>query len=119
MKCVRPRVGVLAGRVALEQSGNTWRAAGASPSDRGYDHEWRKARAEWLREHRLCTHCEDEGIFTDCSSGGGVVDHRIPHRGDKALFWDRGNWQTLCKTHHDRKTAAELKSGAYPLLPQG
>lgn len=36
-----------------------------------------------------------------------VVDHVIPHRGDKALFWDSDNWQPLCKPCHDRKTAAQ------------
>jgi 5-methylcytosine-specific restriction protein A len=34
-----------------------------------------------------------------------VVDHRIPHRGDKRLFWDQSNWQSMSKTCHDRKTA--------------
>ena len=36
-----------------------------------------------------------------------VVDHIWPHKGDRALFWDRGNWQSLCKACHDRKTALE------------
>jgi 5-methylcytosine-specific restriction protein A len=36
-----------------------------------------------------------------------VVDHIIPHKGDKALFWDSGNWQALCKRCHDVKTATE------------
>lgn len=36
-----------------------------------------------------------------------IVDHIIPHKGDKQLFWDRDNWQPLCKKHHDRKTATE------------
>jgi hypothetical protein len=25
-----------------------------------------------------------------------VVDHTGPHKGARALFWDRGNWQSLC-----------------------
>jgi 5-methylcytosine-specific restriction protein A len=37
-----------------------------------------------------------------------VVDHIIPHQGDMTLFWDAdSNWQSLCKTCHDRKTATE------------
>jgi len=31
-----------------------------------------------------------------------VADHREPHRGDEALFWDIDNLQTLCKPCHDR-----------------
>ncbi len=30
-----------------------------------------------------------------------VADHVVPHRGDEALFWDRGNLQCLCKDCHD------------------
>jgi 5-methylcytosine-specific restriction endonuclease McrA len=29
-----------------------------------------------------------------------VVDHIQPHRGDQRLFWDRRNWQPLCRTCH-------------------
>jgi 5-methylcytosine-specific restriction protein A len=36
-----------------------------------------------------------------------VVDHIVPHKGDQALFWDKNNWQSLCKPHHDAKTARE------------
>lgn len=30
-----------------------------------------------------------------------VVDHIIPHRGDKKLFWDPGNWQALSDDVHN------------------
>ena len=29
-----------------------------------------------------------------------ALDHIIPHRGDRKLFWDRDNWQALCKSCH-------------------
>jgi 5-methylcytosine-specific restriction endonuclease McrA len=29
------------------------------------------------------------------------VDHIIPHRGDKRLFWHRANWQPLCAPCHN------------------
>jgi 5-methylcytosine-specific restriction protein A len=32
------------------------------------------------------------------------VDHKTPHRGAYALFWDRQNLQGLCKRCHARKT---------------
>lgn len=31
-----------------------------------------------------------------------VADHKTPHRGDAALFWDPANLQCLCKRCHDR-----------------
>lgn len=36
-----------------------------------------------------------------------VVDHIKPHRGDWQLFVDATNHQSLCKHHHDQKTARE------------
>lgn len=36
-----------------------------------------------------------------------VVDHIVPHRGDWEKFIDPANHQSLCKWHHDQKTALE------------
>jgi 5-methylcytosine-specific restriction protein A len=36
-----------------------------------------------------------------------VVDHIIPHRGNRELFWDTENWQALCTPCHNRKTKQE------------
>lgn len=70
-------------------------------SERGYDRKWQRARAKYLRRHPLCVHCQRDGKLV----AGNVVDHITAHRGDPALFWDTANWQTLCKRHHDVKTA--------------
>jgi 5-methylcytosine-specific restriction protein A len=40
-----------------------------------------------------------------------VVDHVVPHRGDAILFWDRANWQSMCKPCHDTKTTREGRWG--------
>ena len=71
-------------------------------AERGYDKHWRAASADFLARNPLCAQCRKEGRLTPAT----VVDHVEPHRGDKKLFWDRNNWQSLCKTHHDRKTAS-------------
>lgn len=67
---------------------------------RGYDSRWRKARADFLQRNPLCVKCMAQGRITPAT----VVDHIIPHRGDRKLFWDGQNWQPLCKSCHDRKT---------------
>lgn len=69
--------------------------------ERGYDSRWREARREHLRVHPLCEECQRAGRIRAATA----VDHIIPHRGDKRLFWDRSNWQSLCDTCHGRKTA--------------
>jgi len=69
-------------------------------TQRGYGYKWQQAREGWLRKHPLCIMCDKATIATE-------VDHKMPHKGDMALFWDSGNWQSLCKSHHSEKTARE------------
>lgn len=85
----------------------SWRNAKGSASERGYTYAWTKARNAFLREYPLCVMCEVEGHVT----AAAVVDHIIPHRGDETLFWERGNWQSLCKLHHDSDKQVFEKSG--------
>lgn len=71
-----------------------------SPSKRGYGSKWVKESARWLQAYPACREC---GLIDVRSRM--VVDHIIPHRGDMELFWRRSNWQTLCRTCHNQKTA--------------
>ena len=75
-----------------------------SAAERGYDSKWRSARGRFLREHPLCADCLRAGKLTAAT----IVDHIIPHRGDQLLFWDKENWQPLCKDCHDQKTGLGL-----------
>lgn len=43
-----------------------------------------------------------------------VVDHKIPHRGDSKLFWDRSNWQPLCADHHNGVKQRQDNRGYLP-----
>jgi 5-methylcytosine-specific restriction protein A len=70
-------------------------------AQRGYNKRWQKARMSFLKRHPLCVECEVRGLLRPAQ----VVDHIIPHKGNKQLFWDRDNWQALCKACHDEKTA--------------
>lgn len=62
-----------------------------SSSSRGYTGAWQKARDAFLRKHPFCRMCGD---------AAQVVDHIRPHKGDKEMFWDRDNWQSLCTPCH-------------------
>jgi 5-methylcytosine-specific restriction protein A len=75
--------------------------------ERGYGHKWRKARESFIKANPLCVECAKADIVEPAT----VVDHIIPHKGDIKLFWDRKNWQPLCKQHHDRKTMNEGSFG--------
>lgn len=74
-----------------------------SSAERGYGSRWQKARATYLRSHPLCCKHEEKGEIVAATE----VDHKVPHRGDQQLFWDRNNWQPLCKSCHSHKTATE------------
>lgn len=69
-----------------------------SASKRGYDHRWRKARKVFLMNNPACVKC---GRLAD------VVDHIVPHKGDKQLFWNQSNWQPMCTSCHSAKTVRE------------
>ena len=76
---------------------------------RGYDRKWQKARLSYLRQHPYCVCCMKEGKMVEAT----VVDHIRPHRGNHVLFWDKNNWQSLCKPCHDRKTWNEDANPEY------
>lgn len=72
---------------------------------------WRVLRIEVFKRDRFT--CQWPGCGrVEGNTSKLVCDHRRPHRGDQALFWDRTNLQTLCKTPcHDRhKQALEQAS---------
>lgn len=81
---------------------------------RGYDARWSKERDEFLRQHPLCVECRKKDYINPAT----VVDHIIPHKGDQTLFWDKTNWQPLCETHHNIKTATEDRGGWSPVTKQ-
>lgn len=76
-------------------------------TERGYGWRWRKERTRFLAQHPLCSYCEAAGRV----KAAEVVDHITPHKGDERLFWDRSNWQAMCKPCHDRTKQREERSG--------
>ncbi|MDW4550872.1 HNH endonuclease [Defluviimonas sp. D31] len=84
---------------------------------------WRRLAAAQKARAPLCAACLTRGFANDGSltSAGApqpdprrrflVADHRIPHRGDVALFHDPDNLQTLCPDDHDRNKQREEVRG--------
>lgn len=65
-----------------------------SSSRRGYDANWRKIRDTHLRENPFCI---------ICGKAASHIDHIIPRASGGTDDWD--NLQSLCHSHHSRKTA--------------
>lgn len=101
--CAHPICPNLTRKKYCEQHKNSDDKVRANSHQRGYDGRWRKARVTYLSKHPVCVECAKEGRVVPAT----VVDHIIPHKGDKKLFWDTNNWQPLCASCHSRKTIKE------------
>ena len=64
---------------------------------------YQKARLGFLKKHPLCAECGRQGITKAATD----LDHIIPVRDAPDRFWDRTNWQPLCRECHEAKTVEE------------
>ncbi len=65
---------------------------------RGYTREWETESRKFLKAHPICNRCGNHAE---------VVDHILAHKGDERLFWNRANWQPLCRHCHNSAKQAE------------
>ncbi|MGE6740256.1 HNH endonuclease [Allorhizobium pseudoryzae] len=78
--------------------------------------EWWKLRSSQIKTKPHCRFCAQSGVFRAAE----IVDHVKPHRGDRALFFDPNNLQSLCKPCHDRlKQGAERRGYDSRIGPDG
>jgi len=69
---------------------------------RGYNARWHKTSKAFLEENPVCV-IRGPG----CTYIATETDHIEPHKGNKEKFWDKSNFQPVCKRCHSRKTAEE------------
>lgn len=96
-----PRVGVLAREGKRDRSAAHWRPWYSTK-------RWRELRLKVLeRDGYVCqrTGVVCAGVSPEPNSP--VVNHKVPHRGDPALFWDEANLETVTKQVHDTIIQAE------------
>ena len=80
--------------------------------ERGYDARWRAFRRRFLSEHPMCEYCLADGK----AEWATVVDHDVPHNGDRVAFWST-SFSALCARHHNgEKQAAEARYSGDELL---
>ena len=100
-----PRLSYLAGAADTSDHG------GKGNSRAG--HQWynlaKWKRLRWsilVRDGFKCQMCGRLNGYTKFL----VADHKVPHRGNSALFWDANNLWTLCKSpcHDKHKQAMEI-----------
>ena len=67
--------------------------------------EWRKdLRPTQLMREPFCRECAKAGRRIRAPD----VDHIVDHKGNWAVFCDRGNLESLCHSCHSRKTVREM-----------
>ena len=69
---------------------------------------WKLMRDWQLNRSPLCDECRKHGLAVAATD----VDHVRAHRGDRALFFDAENLQSLCRKCHHRKTMQETHGKA-------
>lgn len=74
---------------------------------------WRALRRQ-VFERDVYT-CQRSGVVCGArypSPHSPVANHKIPHKGDPALFWDINNIETVTKAVHDSIIQAEERAAA-------
>ena len=71
--------------------------------------QWQSLRARQLRNEQLCQ-CPHHQA-KDPEAIANVVDHIIPHRGDRHKFYDFSNLQSMTKQCHDKFKQSLEKGG--------
>jgi len=76
-----------------------------SARERGYDNKWERVSKAFLAlpENRFCA--------CGCGKPADMVDHKVAHKADKRLFWNRSNWQPMNRRCNSRK--AVLTEGGF------
>jgi 5-methylcytosine-specific restriction protein A len=80
-----------------------------------YGWKWRAYSKRFLAKHPLCNDPFD--VHRGRVAPSQQVDHIVPHKGDKTLFWDTRNHQALCASCGGRKSAVEEGGRAHRTRP--
>jgi len=71
---------------------------------------WQQLRSAQLSAHPYCQCPHHKG--KDRSAVATIVDHKTPHRGNKAVFFDRKGLQSMTKQCHDSFKQSQERGGA-------
>lgn len=108
---LKPRLGFAPG----DQKGQDQHRTMMAPWRAWYNTErWRKLRMQvFVRDHFVCQRSGAVCVGRYPAPNSPVANHKVPHRGDPALFWDPNNIETVTKEVHDSLIQSEERA-----LPQ-
>ena len=70
-------------------------------TERGYDYQWQKFRKQYLTYNPLCVDCMEIGVAAPATD----IHHKFKLREQPELKYEESNLMSLCKLHHDKRTA--------------
>lgn len=113
LKALPPRIAAMPSRISTHTDAEGHSTVGEARRWYGTP-EWQALRKRVFERDDYT--CQWPGCGTICLPGDRVrppvADHVEPHRGDRSLFFDDDNVQTLCKPCHDsKKQALERRNG--------
>lgn len=75
--------------------------------------EWQRLRQQCFKRDRYtCQRTGQACIGRGNAPDAPVANHKTPHRGDRALFFDLENLETVTKAVHDSLVQGDEKKGA-------
>jgi len=106
-QAIAPRAAMASGadRDKVRSRAQPWRAWYSSAKGR-------RLRLEVLRRDEWT--CQQTGVLLigkHPAPNSPVVDHKVPHRGDPALFFDAENCQAVSKAWHDSEKQKQERAG--------
>lgn len=115
MKLLKPRLGKQAPRIATVRQVRDKRYS-ADATVRGWykSKRWQDLRiAVFVRDGYRCQRTGEMCIGKHPAPNSPVANHKVPHHGDPALFWNIDNVETVTKAVHDSLIQAEERAASY------
>lgn len=112
LSTVKPRISMMPSRLGHASGDETARSRhrdATQPWRAWYKtSRWQKLRERIIIRDLYTCQVTGELLFgKHPAPNSPVVDHKRPHRGDEALFWDEDNLRTVSKAYHDKVKQAE------------
>jgi 5-methylcytosine-specific restriction protein A len=105
LKTLRPPVGMMRPSVAFVPQGEQQRDRARSKSEvrEWYNSvRWKALRRRvFKRDSYTCQRTGELLTGKAPAPNSPVANHKIPHQGSAALFWDETNIETVSKAYHD------------------
>lgn len=117
LSSAKPRLGAMPSRLGSASAGSEAERSRQRDRNQSWRAWYKTARWQKLRRQILKRDgytCQQTGVALIGKYPAGnspVVDHKKPHRGNEALFWDEENLEAVSKEYHDKEKQSLERRG--------